>query len=86
MSVRTFFEEHTLPLYVSVRCFGYPHPLSEIVYINAVRFKKRFGIGQITGDFNETIRFQCSYKRDAFRFPDSELLNPVSDISIFLSE
>ena len=58
---------------------------TEIVYINAVTLKKYFGKEQISRDYDETIRFQCSYKKDA-RIGNGGSFDPVGDISISLSE
>jgi len=56
---------------------------TEIVYINAVRLVKHFGSGQISRDNDETIRFQCSYKKDAL-LANGASFDPVGDISISL--
>jgi len=52
---------------------------TEIVYVNAVKLTTSFGATLISKDNNETIRFQCSYKKDAFLPIGS--FDPVGEVS-----
>ena len=58
---------------------------TEIVYVNAVRLTKSFGTSLISRDYDETIRFQCSYKRDALLLNKASF-DPLGDISVSLSK
>ena len=58
---------------------------TEIVYVNTVKLAKSFGTSLISRDHDETIRFQCSYKKDA-RLVNKAPFDPVGDISVSLSK
>ena len=57
---------------------------TEIIYNNTVTLKKYFGKKQVLRDPDETIRFQCSYKRDGFII--QKIFDPVGDISVTVGE
>jgi len=80
--------KHTLSYdYISLGCIPgacgseMKETATEIVYNNTVTLKKYFGKKQVLRDPDETVRFQCSYKRDAI-LPRVKLFDPVGDISV----
>ena len=56
---------------------------TEIIYVNAVKLTRNFGSGQISRENDETIRFRCSYKKDAV-LNNKASFDPVGKISVSL--
>ena len=57
---------------------------TEIIYVNAVKLVTKFGSGLISRENDETIYFQCSYKRDAI-LNNGASFDPVAEIAVSLS-